>query len=195
MLMATRNHAKYLLFAPIFRRYGFEVITLRDIGKIGDAIEESGATPRENALAKARRYHSARYPWVFADDAGLEIDALDGEPGVEARRWNGRFTDDVDDETWLNYLMGRMKGIPLERRTARFVASWVIIAPDGSEHIRDIIYPFIIATERIRPISPGSPISAVRLGPEDDIGARGRDLQREWEAWGILPRLLERFSG
>ncbi len=191
LLMATRNHTKYLLFRPIFRQHGFEVITLEDIQTDGVPIAETGETPAENALAKARGYHSWQYPWVFGDDAGLKIDALNGEPGLEARRWGGRFTDDVSDQTWLSYLMDRMKGVPPERRTASFFAAWVIIAPEGSEYVRDVKFPFRIATEQIRPISPGSPISAVIIGPEKDIEARSKEIAREFERWGILAELLE----
>jgi len=57
LLMATRNHTKYLLFRPIFQRYGFEMTTLRDIQPGGAPHVETGRTPAENALAKARRYH------------------------------------------------------------------------------------------------------------------------------------------
>jgi XTP/dITP diphosphohydrolase len=193
LLMATRNHTKCLLFSPIFQRYGFEVIVLRDI-QLDDMLDiEVGKTPAENALAKARRYHSETYPWVFGSDAGLEIDALNGEPGVKARRWGGRFADNVDDQTWLNYLLERMKGVPPERRTASFAIAWVIIAPDGSEHVRNIRYPFRIATKQIRPISPGAPVSAVMLGPQKIVEARGEEIFQRFERWGILAELLKRF--
>jgi len=193
LLMATRNHTKYLLFRPIFQRYGFKVTTLGDV-QLDDAPHiETGKTPVENALAKARRYHSGAYPWVFGDDAGLEIDALNGEPGVEARRWGGRFADDVDDQTWLNHLLERMKDVPPERRTAHFVAAWVIIAPDGSEHVRNVSFAFRIATRQIRPISPGAPTSAVMLGPEKIMEARSEEISRAFERWGMLAELLKRF--
>jgi len=193
LLLATKNHTKYLLFSPTFRRYGFEVITLEDIQANSMSSIEVGRTPAENALAKARSYHSQRYPWVFADDAGLEIEALHGEPGLKARRWGERFPDDVDDQTWLNYLLARMRGVPSEQRTASFFAAWVIIAPDGSKYVRDVRFPFKIATEQIRPISPGSPISAVRIGPEKDVEARSKEIFQEFERWGILAKLLRRF--
>jgi len=195
LLMATRNHTKYLLFSPIFQRYGFEVSVLRDIQLDGASDIEVGKTPVENALAKARRYHSRTYPWVFGDDAGLKIDALNGEPGVEARRWGGRFADDVDDQTWLNYLLERMRNVPPGQRTARFVVAWALIAPDGSEHVRNVSFPFRIATRQIRPISPGAPTSAVMLGPEKIVEARSEEISREFERWGILGGLLDGCNG
>jgi non-canonical purine NTP pyrophosphatase (RdgB/HAM1 family) len=193
LLIATRNHTRYLLLRPIFQRYGFEVIALRDIQLDDGPNIETGRTSAENALAKARRYHSETYPWVFGSDAGLEIDALNGEPGVKARRWGGRFADDVDDQTWLNYLLERMKDVPPERRTARFVVAWALIAPDGSEHVRNVRHPFKIAAKQIRPISPGAPISAVMLGPEKIVEARGEEIFQRFERWGILAELLKRF--
>lgn len=193
LLMATRNHTKYLIYEPIFRRYGFETITLKDIQTDGPPDTETGKTPAENALAKARRYHSRKYPWVFGTDAGLEIDALNGEPGLMARRWGGRFPDDVDDEMWLSYFLERMKGVPLELRTGSHVIARVLVAPDGSEHVQRVRHSFRIATEQIRPIPPGAPLSAVKIGPENAIEARSEVIFQEIEQWGVLAKLLQEF--
>jgi inosine/xanthosine triphosphate pyrophosphatase family protein len=193
LLMATRNHTKYLIYEPIFRRYGFETLTLKDVQTDGAPGIEARKTPAENALAKARRYHSLKYPWVFGTDAGLEIDALNGEPGLMARRWGGRFPDDVDDETWLDYFLERMKGVPPELRTGNHVIARVIIAPDGSEHVQTVRHFFRIATEQIRPISPGAPLSAAKIGPEHNIEAQSEKVFQELEQWGVLAKLLGKF--
>jgi non-canonical purine NTP pyrophosphatase (RdgB/HAM1 family) len=190
ILFATHNAWKEKLFAPVFQAYGFDVITLADLSDPGPAPQEDAATPVENALIKARHYHSPDHPWVFGDDAGLEIDALNGEPGLHARRWGGLFLDDVDDQVWLDYLLERLKGVPQGERTAAFVAGWALIAPDGSPHTREIRAPFEISTRPLRPISPGSPITAVRIGPIDDLNRRRSEIQAAWEAWGILERLI-----
>ena len=71
LLLATRNPIKYVLFGPVFRRHGFEVLTLREAQLGSGPGPEVGQTPLENALARARRYHSAAYPWVFGDDAAF----------------------------------------------------------------------------------------------------------------------------
>jgi inosine/xanthosine triphosphate pyrophosphatase family protein len=194
LLFATRNHTKGLLYGPVFERHGFEVVSLEDAGLPPMPELETAQMPLGNALAKARHYHSAEYPWVFGDDGALEVDALGGEPGVQARRWGGRFPHDVDDQTWLDYLLQRLQGVPPERRTAAFMAGWALIAPDGSEHVRIVRYPFRIATEAIRPISPGAPTSAVMVGPESLIEARTRELHEEFERWGIVEQLVARFS-
>jgi inosine/xanthosine triphosphate pyrophosphatase family protein len=191
ILMATRNRTKYDLIAPTLQRYGFEVITLEGLPVA--EVPETGATPLENALAKARRYHGEAYPWVFGQDAGLEIDALNGEPGTQVRRWGGRLPQDIDDESWLNYLLDQMRDVPPEQRTAAFIIARVIIAPDGSEHTNVLRYPFRIATRQLRPIPPGAPLSSVMVGPEDIIAFRADEVYEQFLEWGILEKLLDQF--
>jgi XTP/dITP diphosphohydrolase len=190
ILIATRNLWKAQLFIPVFERYGFNFLTLADIHSAESPFTETGKNAIENALAKARYYHSPAYPFVFADDAGLEIDALGGEPGVQARRWGGRFPDDVDDQTWLDYLLERMRNVPLGRRSARFVAGWAFITPEGSTYTRQVYAPFEIATRPIRAISPGSPITAVRIGPANDLIRRQAEVWAEWQRWGVLDEIV-----
>jgi XTP/dITP diphosphohydrolase len=190
LLFATRNPHKAQLFAPTFDRYGIRCLTLRDLHLAHRPVPETGATPQENALLKARAYHSPRWPLVFGDDAGLEIDALGGEPGVQVRRWNGRFADDVDDETWLAYLMQRLDGVPQPRRTARWVAAWVVITPDGMEHVYHVCHEFVIAERPLRPILPGSPMSAVELHPRDHLAYRQAWIAVQWAQWGLLDRIV-----
>lgn len=189
LLFATLNPHKGQLFVPIFADHGIRCLTLCDIGVQRHGFDESGATPAENALLKARAYWGPTWPLVFGDDAGLEIDALDGEPGLKARRWGGRFEDDVDDETWLAYMLERMEGVPVSRRTARYVAAWAVITPDGREHVRRIVYEFTIAERPLRPILPGSPMAAVELHREDHLAHRRPQLAAEWAAWGLLERI------
>jgi inosine/xanthosine triphosphate pyrophosphatase family protein len=192
LLFATHNPWKALQFRPIFQAYGIVMQTLAAIQPERDgAFTESGSTALANALLKANNYRSENYPWVFGDDAGLEIDALHGEPGVQTRRWNGVFSDDVDDQTWLDYLLNRMKEVPLERRTACFVSGWALVGPDNCEFTHEIRWPFQIALEPIRAMSPGSPISAVRISPGDDLEHRRKQIMAEWKRWGILEKLTQ----
>lgn len=193
ILIATRNPSKAALFTPLLAEYGFEVGSLVGLPE-ADREAETGTTPAENALAKARQWHSADHPWTFGDDSGLEVDALGGEPGVQVRRWGGRFTDTVPDEVWLEYLLERLRGVPPERRTARWVAAWACVAPDGSEHVHTSAWPFRIAERPVRPMLPGWPMSAVRIGTGEDMPARHRDVGGELRAWGVLDRLVERFA-
>jgi non-canonical purine NTP pyrophosphatase (RdgB/HAM1 family) len=186
ILFATHNPWKGEQFRPTFEAYGFSMRTLKEHPAQPEPQAETGASPVENALAKARSFHSPEYPWVFADDAGLEIDALNGEPGLQARRWGGVFTDAVDDQTWLDHLLARMQAVPPDQRTARFISGWALITPDGAEYVHAMNWPFKIATQPLRPMHPGSPISAVRVGPPDDLSRRQAEIRQEWERWGIL---------
>lgn len=189
LLIATQNKWKAQLFAPILAGYGFNVITLKDANTKKAAPIEDGVTVVDNALIKARHYHSEEFSWVFGDDTGLEIKALNGEPGVKSRRWGGKFPDDVDEQVWLDYLLERMQGIPPEERVAEFVDGWALISPDGTEHTHVGRAVFTIAETQLGPIIPGSPVMSVAIGlpqkPEEVFAA----VKAEWDAWGILEKL------
>ena len=120
ILFASRNPSKIALFRPVFAAYDLAMTSLRDEPHLASA-EEEGRTVVENALNKARLHHGPAHPWTFGDDAALEIDALGGEPGVQARRWGGLLPASISDEEWLDYLLARLEDVPPERRTA---AGW-----------------------------------------------------------------------
>lgn len=192
IVLATGNPGKKALYGAAFAEFGLSVRGLNDLGRPIAEVEENGATPEANALLKARA------PWLpglvaFGDDAGLEIDALGGEPGVQTRRWGGRFTDEISDDDWLDYLLSRMEGVPLPRRTARFVSGLALIAPDGTEGTLRVLTPFIIAERRMRPMTRGFPLSAVAIipGAADDgspdapgyVGVRASRVVGELRRW------------
>ena len=194
ILFATHNPWKGQQFRPVFSAYGFRMLTLQDLQPLASVKSEDEPTPVANALDKARRYHSPACPWVFADDAGLEIFALNGEPGLQARRWGGLFSDTIDDQTWLDYLLQRMAHLPPSERGARFVSGWALLTPDGGEYTHAMYWPFEIATAPVRPMHPGSPISAVRLGPDDDLARRQAEITAEWQRWGVFEQLQRSYS-
>ncbi|HYH02663.1 MAG TPA: non-canonical purine NTP pyrophosphatase, partial [Bacillota bacterium] len=164
ILIATHNSWKEKLFASLLNGSGFETVLLKEIATPPIPPIENGTTVIENALIKARHYHSTAYPWVFSDDTGLEIDALNGEPGVQTRRWGGRLPDDISDQAWLEYLLLRMNNVPHNQRTASFVDGWALIDPQYNEYTHLTRSSFHIATHSVRPMLPGSPIMAVALG-------------------------------
>ena len=189
LLFATRNLRKKQLFCPVFQARGIDFVTLLDVGLHDVNVDEVGATAAENALLKARAFHSPQWPLVLGDDAGLEIDALGGEPGVQTRRWNGRFADDVADEVWRDYLLERMRGVPLAERTARYVSGWAVIVPDGRAHLRRFVRPFRFADRPQRPITPGAPMSSLEIY-EPGRATPAQQIAAEWTRWGILEKLL-----
>jgi XTP/dITP diphosphohydrolase len=189
LLFATRNPYKVQLFTPIFAAHGIGCATLVDAQVRRQGLEETGSTPEQNALLKARAYHSPRWPLVFADDAGLEIDALGGEPGVQTRRWAGLLTDDVEDDTWLAYLLQRLEGVPPASRSARYVSAWAVLTPDGQEHVRRFSRGFTIAERPLRPIPAGAPMAAIEIQLDEDQANVRAQIAAEWERWGMLDEI------
>ena len=188
ILIATRNEYKRRQFGYLLRDFNVEVKTLKDFD-FSEKVEENGKTAEENALLKAVFWAGKAGLPTIGDDAGLYIDALGGEPGLQARRWNGLFKDNVDDETWLAYLLKRMEGVPPEKRTARWLASWALALPDGRKFVKDVVLEFLILEKPVRPYIPGSPMSAVRFFP--DYGKVETDLSEE-ERWaGLLKEIRE----
>lgn len=189
ILIATNNLWKFQLFASIFNMHGFEAVMLGDIENSKPLPIENGETVVENALIKARHYYSVENPWVFGDDSSLEIEALNNEPGVQTRRWNGKFPDDVDEQVWLDYLLERMKDVPPGERTAHFVDGWALLDPTGGAYTYEVRGTFEIALQPLRPILPGSPVMAVAIGIPEDLAEIVAEVQARWDEWGILSKL------
>ena len=118
----------------------FELVTLRECG-ITEDIPENEPTLEGNALAKARYVYSRTGLNCFADDTGLEVDALGGEPGVRSARYA---TDSHDDEANKRLLLERMQGV--ESRAAQFRTAVALIL-DGKEYLFEGIVRGEIATE------------------------------------------------
>jgi XTP/dITP diphosphohydrolase len=104
-------------------------VSLADL-RISDSPEETGGTFTENALIKARFYFERARIATLADDGGLEIDALGGEPGVRSHRWLGSGGQDSDDAL-VAEVIRRMTGIEASRRTARIRATLALIHEEG----------------------------------------------------------------
>ncbi|MBP7584500.1 MAG: XTP/dITP diphosphatase [Spirochaetes bacterium] len=130
LLVATRNSNKVREIRDKFRGLaGLELVSLDDIAPLPDVVED-GATFEENALKKARE--TARLSGLpsMADDSGLEVDALGGEPGVYSARYAGEGATDADRNSLL---LEKMKEVPEGKRSARFVCVIAIAFPGGSE--------------------------------------------------------------
>ncbi len=125
VIIATQNLGKAKDFEALFRPYGYDVLTLRDIDKEID-VEETGTTFEENAILKAETVAKLLNKAVIADDSGLEIDALNGEPGVYSARYAG---GEKSDSANIDKVLEKMTGIPEEERHARFRCVLAIAAP------------------------------------------------------------------
>lgn len=124
ILIATANPGKAAEYRKIFEKKGVTVKTLADLENNYE-IEENGQTFQENALIKANTLMSALGIPVLADDSGLIVDALNGEPGIHSARYAG----DHDDEANKRKLLTNLQDIPYEKRTARFHCSIVAVRP------------------------------------------------------------------
>jgi XTP/dITP diphosphohydrolase len=127
LLIATHNPGKRRELAEIFQDIPFELLTLDDVG-IQDDVEETGKTFEENALLKADAYSKQTGLLTLADDSGIEVDALGGEPGVYSKRYAG---EDKTDEERNVYLLEKLRKVPPDKRTARFRCAIIIADNEG----------------------------------------------------------------
>lgn len=132
IIFATQNAGKMREIRMILADMGREILSLGEAGITAD-VEEDGTSYRENALIKARAAavsSGASGAVVLADDSGLEVDYLHGEPGIYSARYLGEDTSyDVKNEK----LIERLQDAAEEERTARFVCAIAAVLPDGTE--------------------------------------------------------------
>lgn len=128
LVLGTANRKKGMELADLLREVGVAWQTLADFPNV-DAVEENGATFAENARLKAAGYARQLGRWVLADDSGLLVDALDGEPGVLSARYAGEQGNDAANN---RRLLERLADCPIERRTARFVCRLALADPNGA---------------------------------------------------------------
>jgi XTP/dITP diphosphohydrolase len=127
LLIATNSPGKVAEFRQLLEGCGWELVTPADIG-LKLEVEESGETYEENARRKALQYAEASGLTALADDSGLEVDALNGRPGVMSARYAG---PDRTDAERVEALLAELRGVPDERRGARFRAVIAIATPEG----------------------------------------------------------------
>ncbi len=125
VIAATKNKNKLREFGEILK--GFEIISQEEAG-IDIDVEETGTTFEENSLLKAKAIYEISGIPAIADDSGLCVDALGGEPGVYSARYGG---EGYDDAGRVQLLLKNMKDIPDEKRTARFVCAITMVSDDG----------------------------------------------------------------
>jgi XTP/dITP diphosphohydrolase len=125
LLIATQNPGKAREYREILAGLPLEV-TYLDVEGITFEVEESGTSFAENARHKAQCYADASGMWTWADDSGLEVDALHGGPGIYSARYAGPGASDADRR---RKLLNALAGVPWEQRTARFRCVVAIARP------------------------------------------------------------------
>ncbi len=128
MILASNNAHKMSEMRAILADLGVELLSQREAG-CDFEVEETGTTFEENAYLKAIAVTRATGMPAIADDSGLEVDYLNGEPGVYSARYSG--SHEHTDAQRNEYLLNKLEGVPLEDRTARFVSSICCTFPNG----------------------------------------------------------------
>ena len=127
LLLATNNAGKVKEYRSLLRSIPFELVTPKELG-ISVDVEETGTTYEENARLKACTLAKKSGLLTLADDSGIEVDALNGAPGVMSARYAG---ENASDAERVHYLLSKLEDIPREKRTARFYCLIAIAQPDG----------------------------------------------------------------
>jgi XTP/dITP diphosphohydrolase len=195
--VASRNRKKLAELRRVLDGAGvaLTLLSLQDVAAFDEA-PESGATFEENALAKARDAFMATGLASVADDSGLEVDALNGMPGVLSARWSGRHGDDSGNTALL---LAQLGDVPDERRGAAFVSACALVYGAGDARKETVVrgaWPGSIVREPrgdggfgYDPVflPSGSSRTAAELTPEekDAVSHRGRALA------ALLPALRE----
>lgn len=125
VVIATKNKGKAKDFEALFGPLGYEVVTMFEVAPDME-IEETGKTFEENAILKAVTLSRELGKLVIADDSGLAVDALNGEPGV----YSARYAGDHDDEANIVKVLDKLQGVSDEKRTARFCCALAIAGRD-----------------------------------------------------------------
>lgn len=143
IVFATTNEGKVKEIKEILAGFPIEVVSMKEMNITAD-VEENGATFEENSLIKAREVSKITGLPAMADDSGLEVDYLNGEPGIYSARYLGR---DTDYNYKNNYIIEKLKNAKDEERSARFVCVISLVLPDGREFVKKGVMEGRIAYE------------------------------------------------
>ena len=128
VVLASKNKHKLVEISKITEKFGFELVLQSELGVDID-VEETGTTFEENSLLKARAVMEATGLPALADDSGIAVDALNGEPGIYSARYG--FDESLDDWGRLLLLLKNTEHVPDGQRQAQFVCVISFITPDG----------------------------------------------------------------
>ena len=128
VVLASKNAHKLVEIRQITDKFGFELVLQSELGVDID-VEENGTTFEENSYIKAEAVMKATGLPAIADDSGICVDALNGEPGIYSARYG--FDDSLDDRGRLNLLLKNTELVPDGQRQAKFVCVITFLTPDG----------------------------------------------------------------
>ena len=128
ILIATNNLGKVKEIKDILNSPEIKILTIKDFPDL-PRVEEDGKNYQENAFKKAGKISEYTGKICLADDSGLEIDYLKGEPGIYSSRWGN------SDEERINKVLKLLKNVPINKRNAKFICSAVLVFPDGKRYM------------------------------------------------------------
>jgi XTP/dITP diphosphohydrolase len=198
LLLATTNRGKIREYRSLLSGLPFELVTPDEEG-MDIAVEENCPSYEENASVKAKAYAGASHLITLADDSGLEVDVLGGEPGIRSARAAGEAAGDKDR---IEHLLDRLKGIPLEKRTAHFKCVIAIATPEGRTELCHGECTGLIALKPIGVKGFGydpvfylpefkKTMAELPLETKNQISHRGKAAR---EAYHILERIAEKVE-
>ena len=142
IIVASNNKGKIVEYKAMLEPLGYNVLSQSEAG-VNIEVEETGTTFEENAYLKANAIYELKHTAVLADDSGLEVEYLNGEPGIYSARYKGLKTDEERRRCILQLL----EGVPEEKRKARFMCSICFIQQNGEKIVVEGIYNGHIANE------------------------------------------------
>ncbi len=198
LLLATNNPGKISEYKSLLQGVPYEVVTLAEQGITTD-VDEVGNSLQENARIKATALATESHLLTLADDSGLEVDALGGEPGPLSHRYAG---EGASDEDRVDYLLSRLKDVPWPERTAHFRCVIALAMPDGDVEFCYGECPGIITFEPCGkqgfgydPIfylpELGKTMAELSLAEKNRISHRGQAAR---EASQVLVRLKDKLT-
>lgn len=158
ILIATKNESKIKKYSTLFNVLGIKYKTLKDFN-INVEVEETGNTPKENSILKAKAYYEAFNMPVLADDSGLILDKLPKEkqPGVFVRRHNGK---ELTDEEIIELYSGEINAIGGETQGA-FIIAITIIDEDGKVYTDEKRHERLFISNPCKERNPGYPLNSL----------------------------------
>lgn len=128
LVLATKNAGKVQEITNALGSLGIEIVSMKEVG-FSEEIIEDGKTLEQNAVIKAKALASFSHEWTLGDDAGLFIDAVNGEPGIHVEDWAGV---GASARQLIDFTLEKLSNVPETKRTAHFEAVMVLMHPNGS---------------------------------------------------------------
>ena len=193
LLIATSNPGKLAEIKHFLGYLAVQLVSLRDVG-ITEKVEETGKTFEENAILKAKFYAKLSGLPTIGDDGGLEIDALNGEPGVKSHRWIHGDREDGDEEL-IEYTIEKIGHLPEDNRGAQLRAVLAFALPDGKVVTAEATTRGIIPLRPANHRTPGFPYRSLLYLPEIKKFYDTHELtDRENEVYNHRKKALEKLK-